>query len=172
MTARLGIAVALLLLAGILGAFVGALGEPAPPGQESEVQELGGGTGWASMVVACAVVFLGWGRTGMAIFSLVPPWRRLRVEIHNWISIGALALALFHGIELMSLGDYRGWLSGWIATLLMLFLFVHGWWKPYWLNRWGLRLWRLLHWEAALGVLLLSLEHLILIERAKGMAGG
>jgi hypothetical protein len=168
---RLGIAASLLLGASIIAAAVGVLGEPAPPGGENEVQELGGGTGWAALVIAFAVVFLGWPLTGVRIFRLMPRLLRHRIEIHNWISIGALGLALFHGIELMALGDFRGWLSGWIATLLIVFLFVHGWWKNYWVGLWGLRMWRLIHWEAALGVLALSLEHFWLIEKGKELAG-
>jgi hypothetical protein len=168
---RLALAIALLVLASIVAALVGFIGEPAPPGGENEVQELGGGTGWAALVVAIGVVFLGWAYTGVKIFGLIPRLRRHRIEIHNWISIGALGLALFHGIELMALGDFRGWLSGWIATGLMMFLFVHGWWKQYWVGVWGLRMWRLIHWEVALGVIALSLEHWLLIERAKELAG-
>jgi hypothetical protein len=168
---RLGLAVGLLILACIVAAIIGFAGEPAPAGEENEVQELGGGTGWASLVIAIAVVFLGWPYTGVPLFRPIPGLLRHRIEIHNWISIGALGLALFHGIELMALGDYRGWLSGWLATGLMVFLFVHGWWKSVWVNLWGLSLWRLLHWEAALGVLALSLEHFFLIERAKELAG-
>jgi hypothetical protein len=172
-TWRLGLALAIFILASVVAAIIGLVAEPAAEGTENEVQELGGGTGWASLGIAIGVVFLGWAYLGVKILQPFPKWiRGHRIEIHNWISIIALALALFHGIELMGLGDFRGWLSGWIATGLMGFLFVHGWWKRYFVGLWGLKLWRILHWEGALGVIALSLMHWLLIERAKELAGG
>jgi hypothetical protein len=165
---RLALALGLFLAAVVVGLLVGALGEPAPPGQESEVQELGGGTGWFALVVAFVVVPLGWQYTAVPLFRRLGPLAPYRVEIHNWISIAVVAVALFHGVELMALGDLRGWLSGWLATILMLGLFVHGWWRGFFRSLWGRRMWRVLHWELAVGALALSVEHWWLIEAAKG----
>lgn len=136
-------------------------------GQESGVQELGGGTGWASLLIAVGVVFLGWHRTGVPLFRLLGDYARWRVDVHNWVAIGALGFALFHTAELVALGDVRGWLSGSVATLLFFLLFVHGWWRAWWVDRFGRRAWRIVHWEMAAASIAFSLLHWALIEAHK-----
>jgi hypothetical protein len=171
LTPRLAIAIGVLFFFTGVGILVGLLGEPSKNGGENAFQTVGGATGWASLSIAIGVVFLGWHYTGVPIMNRLGPLRRHRIELHNWISIGALGFALFHGVELMALGDFRGWLSGWIATLLMLVLFVHGWWKYYWVGRWGLRAWRIFHWEIAVAAIAFSLAHWRAIDLGKQALG-
>jgi hypothetical protein len=161
---RLALALGIMGVACILAAVIGLLGGPVTVGEETEVQELGGGTGWVALGIMVGVVFQGWARTGSWLMQRTGPLRRHRIEIHNWISIGALGLALFHGIELMALGDFRGWLSGSVATILMIALFVHGWWRQQWIQAFGRRPWRIVHWELAVGAIAFSLLHWLLIE--------
>jgi len=163
------VSVGVFLLASALGVVVGLLGEPSSdPTVENEFQELGGGTGWTSLVGMLVVTALGWAAIGTILFRRLGRIRPWRVEIHNWIAIVALGLALFHGLELMALGDFRGYLSGWAAVLLMFLLFIHGWWRSFWVRRYGLRKWRIVHWEVAAGALLFTTLHVVLIDEGLG----
>src|SRR5207253_9192642 len=97
--------------------------------------------------------------------------RRHRVGVHNWTSIGVLALAAFHTFQFTAYGDFRGWLSGWLANALLVALFVTGWWRAYWVRRWGRGTWRVVHWELALGALALALLHWLVTEHGKELLG-
>jgi hypothetical protein len=115
-----------------------------------------------------ATLVLGWAWTGV---PLMLRWRRHRVDVHNWVSIGVLALAAAHTAQFMAWGDDRGWLSGWLSNVLLLALFATGWWRAYWVRRWGRATWRVVHWELALGALVLAFMHWALIEHGKTALG-
>lgn len=132
---------------------------------EELLEEIGGGwAGWSSLVLIVATFFLGWARTGVPLTKPVDLLRRFRVDIHIWSSTIALGLALLHTVELVLLEEFVGWLSGTLATLYLGALFVTGWWRPYFVESWGLTRWRIVHWVLAIGVLALSGLHFLAIE--------
>ena len=165
------LAVALMVGLCLAGLAVASLVRPLPLGQENDAQELGGGSGIAASVAMGVAFLLGWAWTGTPLLSRLGGLRRHRVDIHNWLSIGILALAGFHTFEFMRWGDFRGWLSGWLANALLLGLFATGWWRAYWIQRWGRATWRVVHWELGLGAIGFAALHWALIEFHKGQMG-
>lgn len=139
-------------------------------GGESEVREfLGGFNGFGALFVGLAALILGWAASGrLAMHPVGERLRRHRIGIHAWMGVIALAMALVHAGGLMAMRDFRGWASGLASTLLLAGLFVTGWWRTRWVRAWGLRTWRWVHWELAVGALLLGFEHWAILERAKG----
>lgn len=149
-----------------------ALGPRAAGGGESDGREfLGGFNGLGALWIMVGTLFLGWALTGRwALRPFGQLLRRNRVGIHTWTSMAALAMALVHTVGLLATEDTRGWLSGAASTLLLGALFVTGWWRTFWVKRWGLRTWRWVHWELAVGAIALGFEHWLLIEHAKEAA--
>jgi hypothetical protein len=129
---------------------------------------VGGILGLAANWAMVATFFLGWAWTGI---PLMLRWRASRIDVHNWVSIGILALAAFHTFEFTVFGDFRGWVSGWLANVLLVALFVTGWWRAYWVRRWGRSTWRVVHWELAIGAIAFAMLHWLLIEHGKEAAG-
>jgi hypothetical protein len=167
----LALAAVVVVAASLVGAGLGvAAGAEAPgeaEGGEDLLEEIGGGwAGWGSLALMVATFFLGWARTGVALTRPVELLRRWRVVVHIWTSTIALGLALLHTVELVLLDEFVGWLSGTIATVYLLALFVTGWWRPYLEPRWGRSRWRIVHWLLALGVLAMSGLHWLAIEGA------
>ncbi|HUR62712.1 MAG TPA: ferric reductase-like transmembrane domain-containing protein [Candidatus Thermoplasmatota archaeon] len=134
----------------------------------TEGQEVGGILGLVATWAMLGTLFLGWAWTGV---PLMMRWKSWRIDVHNWISIGVLAFAGFHTAQFMVYDDYRGWLSGWLSNVLLLALFVTGWWRAYWVRRWGRPTWRWVHWELALGAIAFALMHWFLIEDGKEALG-
>jgi hypothetical protein len=170
---RLGIAFGMLVVAIALGAVVGLAAGPWAAGEgESEAAEfLGGFNGIAPLILGSVTFFLGWALSGRWLLRPVgDTLRRHRVGIHTWTSMAALAMVLIHTVGLLAREDMRGWASGAASTLLFVALFATGWWRPYYVRKWGLRTWRWVHWELALGALLLGFEHWLIIEHGKELA--
>jgi len=165
----LAIAAIVIVAASLIGAGLGMVadGEEEAAGGEEEdlLEEIGGGwAGWGSLGLIAGTFFLGWARTGVALTRPIRLLRRWRIDIHIWTSTVALGLALLHTVELVLLAEFVGWLSGAIATVYLLALFVTGWWRPYFEGRWGRMRWRIVHWLLAIGVLVLSGLHWLAIE--------
>lgn len=170
---RLGIALGMLAAAVAVGLVVGlAAGERVPGEGESEAAEfLGGFNGIAPIVLGAVSLFLGWALSGRWLLRPVADGlRRHRVGLHTWTSLAALAMVLVHTVGLLARRDTRGWMSGAASTLLFTALFVTGWWRTRYVARWGLRTWRWVHWELAVGALLLGAEHWLIIEHGKELA--
>jgi hypothetical protein len=171
---KTALAVGLMAAGTVAGALVGMLGPQTPLDARAhgttltDAQEAGGILGLVATWVMVGTFFLGWAWTGVPLMFRL---RRHRVDVHNWVSIGVLALAALHTAQFMAWGDFRGWLSGWLSNLLLLALFVTGWWRAYWVRRWGRSTWRVVHWELALGALALAFLHWLLIEHGKEALG-
>lgn len=175
---RLATATAVFVLAIAIGIAVGAADQAgeAPAGDsgspdeahESEAREfLGGFNGFGSLFVALATILLGWAWTARPLLRPVAAVARLRIPLHVWTSIGALAMGLIHTAGLLSLDDARGWLSGAFSLAFMAALFATGWWRRWCIAHWGRRTWRWVHWELAVGAVLVGFEHWLLIELAR-----
>ncbi|HUR25681.1 MAG TPA: hypothetical protein VM327_06690 [Candidatus Thermoplasmatota archaeon] len=170
---RVGIAFGMLVAAVALGAVVGLTAGDWQAGEgESEAAEfLGGFNGIAPLVIGVVTLFLGWALSGRWLLQpLGETLRRHRVGIHTWSSLAALAMVLIHTVGLLARKDTRGWASGAASALLFVALFATGWWRPFYVRKWGLRTWRWVHWELALGALLLGFEHWLILEHAKELA--
>jgi hypothetical protein len=169
---RLPAAILLVGGASVLALVLGAIDTHAPadyaPGYaaaETDVHEfLGGGSGWGALGVAAFTLFVGWTWTGI---PLMRGLRRHRVGFHTWTSLVALALALVHGLGLTRGGYTQGSLSGWLSTGMMVGLFVTGWWRAAYVDAWGLKTWRWIHWLLAVGAILIGVEHWALIEMSR-----
>ena len=135
----------------------------------STAQDVGGTLGLVAVWVMLGTLFLGWAWTGVPV--LTRRFVRYRVDVHNWTSIAVLALAGLHTAQFMVWGDFRGWLSGWLCNALLLALFVTGWYRAYWVRRWGRWTWRVVHWELALGALAFGFLHWLVIEHGKEVLG-
>jgi hypothetical protein len=170
---RLGIAIGMLVVAIALGALVGLTAGPWAAGEgETEAAEfLGGFNGITPLILGSATLFLGWALSGRWLLKpLGDTLRRHRVGIHTWTSLAALAMVFIHTVGLLARQDTRGWASGAASALLFVALFATGWWRPYYVRAWGLRTWRWVHWELAVGALLLGFEHWLIIEHGKELA--
>ena len=170
---RIGIALGMLAVAILAGLLVGLSAGHYEAGEgESEAAEfLGGFNGITPLVLGAISLFLGWALSGRWLMRpLGDVLRRNRVGIHTWISMVALAMVLIHTVGLLARSDTRAWASGTASTLLFVALFVTGWWRTHYVQKWGLRTWRWVHWELALGALLLGFEHWFLIEHGKELA--
>lgn len=170
---RIGLAFGTLTVTIVVGILVGLAAGPWEAGEaEMEAAEfLGGFNGIASLLLATATLFLGWALSGRWLLKPVKDvLRRNRVGIHTWTSVAALGMVFLHTFGLLARQDTRGWLSGAGSTLLMAGLFATGWWRPYYVKAWGLRTWRWVHWELALGAILLGFEHWLIIEHGKELA--
>jgi hypothetical protein len=171
-TPRVVVALTILLFAVGASAFVGELQPPDGAGGESEVREFFGGfNGFGSLFVAAASILLGWAFAGR--WMLRPfgqTLRRHRVGIHTWVSVAALAMALAHTVGLLAMAETSGWASGTVSVLLMGGLFVTGWWRNRFVLAWGLRTWRWVHWELALGTVLMGFLHWAAIEHLNELA--
>ena len=170
---RVGLAFGILVVSVVAGVLVGLAAGPWEAGEgESEAAEfLGGFNGIAPLVLGAITLFLGWALSGRWLLKpLGDTLRRHRVGIHTWTSLAALGMVFIHTAGLLAREDTRGWLSGTASLLLFVALFVTGWWRPYYVRAWGLRTWRWVHWELAVGALLLGFEHWILIEHGKELA--
>jgi hypothetical protein len=168
------LAVGLMVAGVVAGSLAGLLGPQTPLASRAtgtpltDAQEVGGIVGLVATWAMVGTLFLGWAWTGVPAMLR---YRRHRVDVHNWVSIGVLALALLHTFQFTAWGDLRGWLSGWLANVLLLALFVTGWWRAHWVRRWGRPTWRVVHWELALGALAFAFLHWLLIEHGKEIAG-
>lgn len=168
------LAVGLVVAGAVAGALLGLLGpqtalEARAHGTPlTDAQEAGGILGLVATWAMLGTLFLGWAWTGVPLMLRL---RRFRVDVHNWASIGVLALAAFHTAQFTAFGDLRGWLSGWLSDLLLAALFVTGWWRAYWVRRWGRATWRVVHWELALGALALAFLHWLVTEHGKELLG-
>jgi hypothetical protein len=170
---RLGLALGVMGAAIVLGAIVGLTLGPYSPGEpESEGAEfLGGFNGWGAVGVMVGTLFLGWALSGRWLLRpLGDTLRRHRVGLHTWTSMAALGLALVHTVGLVARSDTRAWISGTASLALLLALFVTGWWRTACVRLWGLKTWRWVHWELAVGAILLGLEHWLIIEHGKELA--
>jgi len=168
------LAVGLVALGCVAGAALGFLAPQTPLAQRAhgtpltDAQEAGGILGLVATWAMLGTLFLGWAWTGV---PLMMRWRAWRVDVHNWTSLAILALALLHTAQFAAWGDFRGWLSGGLSDLLLLALFVTGWWRSYWVRRWGRSTWRVVHWELALGALALAFLHWLVTEHSKELLG-
>jgi hypothetical protein len=171
---KTALAVGLMVAGAVAGSLVGLLGpQTSLDGRahgipQTDAQEAGGILGLVATWAMLGTLFLGWAWTGVPVMLR---WRAHRVDVHNWVSLGVLALALFHTFEFTLFGDLRGWLSGWLSNLLLFALFATGWWRAYWVRRWGRGTWRVVHWELALGALALAFLHWLLVEHGKEALG-
>jgi hypothetical protein len=166
---RVIVALTVLTFAAGAAAVVGELQPAGEAGQESEAMEFFGGfNGFGSLFVATGTIVLGWAMAGRRILlPFGPTIRRFRVGIHTWTSIFALAMALAHTFGLLGMGETDGWLSGTVAIILLGGLFVTGWWRNAWVQSWGLKTWRWVHWELALSAVLMGFLHWVVIENHK-----
>jgi hypothetical protein len=172
---RLGLALGILVATIILGVVVGLATGPYSTGEgESEGAEfLGGFNGWGALGVMSATLFLGWALSGRWLLRpLGDTLRRHRVGLHTWTSMAALGLAFVHTFGLLARDDTRAWVSGTASLVLMLALFATGWWRTFYVRVWGLRTWRWVHWELAVGAILLGFEHWLIIEHGKELLAG
>lgn len=96
--------------------------------------------------------------------------RKHRVGIHTWTSIAALATGLAHTFGLLAMGATEGWVTGTVAILLLGGLFITGWWRQAFVQSWGLRTWRWVHWELALSTILMGFLHWAVVEHLKELA--
>jgi hypothetical protein len=163
-----------LIAVSIVGALILGLTIPAEvPGQENEgAAFLGGFNGWGALGIAAGTILLGWALSGRWLLKpLGDLLRRHRVGLHTWTSMAALSMALIHSAGLTAYHDLLGWASGSLSLLLMVLLFATGWWRTHWVKAWGLRTWRWVHWELAVGAVLLGFEHWLLVEHAKEAVG-
>lgn len=170
---RLTVALGILVATVVLGVVVGLAAGPYESGEgESEAAEfLGGFNGWGSLAVMSATLFLGWALSGRWLLRpLGDTLRRNRVGLHTWTSMAALGLAFVHTFGLIARSDTRAWISGTASLVLMLALFATGWWRTFYVRVWGLKTWRWVHWELALGAILLGFEHWLIIEHGKELA--
>lgn len=170
---RVGVAFGMLVVAMAIGLLVGfSAGEYEAGEGESEAAEfLGGFNGVTPLILGAISLFLGWALSGRWLMKpLGDTLRHNRVGIHTWISITALAMVLIHTLGLLARSDTRAWASGTASTLLFVALFVTGWWRTHYVQKWGLRTWRWVHWELALGALLLGFEHWLIIEHLKELS--
>lgn len=170
---RVLVAFSLIGLAIVGGLLLGLSTPVTAPNVENEgAAFLGGFNGWGSLGVATGTIVLGWALSGRWLLKpLGDLLRRHRVGLHTWTSMAALAMALLHSAGLAAYHNFMGWLSGLLSLLLMLVLFVTGWWRTHWVKAWGLRTWRWVHWELAVGAVLLGFEHWRMVEHAKELAG-
>ena len=172
-TPRVVVALTILLVAIGGSAFVGEL---QPDGREdpgeSEVKEFFGGfNGFGSLFVASGTILLGWAFTGRwMVRPLGQTLRRHRVGIHTWTSIAALAMALAHTVGLLAMGETDGWASGTVSVVLLVGLFITGWWRTRLVLSWGVRTWRWVHWELALAAVLMGFLHWAVLEHLKELA--
>lgn len=166
---RVVVALTLVLFAIGASAVVGELQPRQADGKESEVQEFFGGfSGFGSLFIAAGTILLGWAFAGR--WMLRPfgqTLRRHRVGIHTWTSIAALVLALTHTFGLLGMGQTTAWLSGTVSLVMLVALFVTGWWRTSFVKAWGLKTWRWVHWELALAAVLMGFLHWAAFERAK-----
>lgn len=165
------LAVGVMVVLCLVGAAIGSIAHPVPAAVPSDAGEVGGWTGLAATFGMMFTFLLGWAFTGMPMVGLWKSLKGWRVEIHNWISIAILGLAGLHTFLFTAAQDYRGWVSGWLSNVLMVGLFVTGWWRPYYVKKWGRPTWRVVHWELALGAILFALVHWIGIEHGKSLLG-
>ena len=172
-TPRAIVALTLLLVAmggsAVAGEMLGA--DEAADGESEAEEFFGGVNGFGSLFVATGTILLGWafaGRWMLRPFGQV--LRRHRVGIHTWTSIAALAMGLAHTFGLLAMGKTAGWASGTVSILLMLGLFVTGWWRTHWVGTWGLRTWRWVHWELALAAVAMGFLHWAALEHMKEVA--
>lgn len=171
---RLGLAFGTMAATILLGLAVGLTVGPYHPGElENDGAEfLGGFNGWGAVSVMIGTLFLGWALSGRWLLRpLGDTLRRHRVGLHTWTSIAALGLALVHTVGLLARSDTRAWISGSASLVLMMALFVTGWWRTFYVKAWGLKTWRWVHWELAVGAILLGLEHWLIIEHLKELSG-
>jgi hypothetical protein len=164
---RLTLAFGVLAVGIVAGILVGMAAGPWHQGEaENEgAGFLGGFNGWGSLAVAS------WALSGRWLLKpLADVLRANRVGIHTWTSLAALAMACAHTFGLLARSDTRAWISGSLSLLLMVALFATGWWRTYYVRQWGLRTWRWVHWELAVGAILLGFEHWLLIEHGKELA--
>lgn len=163
----LGLMLGAAAVGGVLGTIVAgeeASGREAGEGEDL-LEEIGGGwSGWASLGLMVGTFFFGWARTGTWLTRPSTVLTRLRVDVHIWTSVGVLALALLHTVELLVLDETLGWLSGTFSTVFLGGLFVTGWWRRDLVDSWGLTRWRIVHWLLAVGAILHGVLHWMAIE--------
>jgi len=170
---RVGLAFAALGLSVVVGILVG-LSAGAYHANEPEMDAaefLGGFNGWGAIAVAIGTLLLGWAFSGRWLLKpLWEPVRRHRVGIHTWTSIVALGMVFIHTFGLLARHDTRAWVSGTASALMFVLLFVTGWWRTFYVRLWGRTTWRWVHWELAVGAILVGLEHWLIIEHGKDLA--
>ena len=170
---RVGLAFAALGLSIVVGILVGlSAGKYHPDEPEMDAAGfLGGFNGWGAIAVGAGTLLLGWAFSGRWLLRRFgDAIRRHRVGIHTWTSILALAMVFVHTFGLLARSDTRAWISGTASGLLFVLLFVTGWWRTHYVKLWGLKTWRWVHWELAVGALAIGLEHWLIIEHGKELA--
>jgi len=148
----------------IAGLLVGLLGEPRATGGRTPSKFLGDLTGQLAMWVTIGTILLGWARAGHHLTKPIEWLSDHRLDLHIWTSIAATGLALFHTVEMLAYPLTVGWVSGTIATVYLLALFVTGWYYPRLREAWGEIQWRTVHWVLAVGAAGLGVLHFLITE--------
>jgi hypothetical protein len=149
---------------GALGLFVGLLGQPRGTGGRTPSKFLGDLFGQLAMWVSIGTIFFGWAWVGHRLTAPIQWLQDHRLDVHIWASVAATGFAVFHTAEMLAYPLTVGWISGTLATVYLLGLFVTGWYYPRLREAWGKIQWRTVHWVLAVGTAVLAVLHFLITD--------
>lgn len=95
--------------------------------------------------------------------------QRLRTRFHRGIGLIILTLTIAHALVLILNQVYRGWFTGSLSFGVLAFHGLLGFAKPWFLQRWGPRVWRYVHMATAWAGLLTGFQHALFYGQHYGL---